>query len=692
MSYTPKHLTEDELINHLPETIGQVSLNYDYYPGKDLYSDGAIEDELLNIVKNASRVEYQSIIEQKKSWPILYHLSHIRGNIVDFLPITKEDKVLEIGSGCGAITDTLSRKAGSVTCVDLSAKRSMVNAYRNQDRDNINIYVGNFNDIEPHLDTDYDYVCFIGVFEYGSSYIKTKTPYEDFLKIALKHAKNNGRVVIAIENKFGLKYWAGCKEDHVGDYFSSLEGYPKGGSARTFTRDGLENIFEACGVNDYSFYYPYPDYKLPTCIYSDKRLPSKGELTENIRNLDRDRLLLFNESLVFDQIIDEGQFPLFSNSYIAVIGPAIDLKYIKYSNDRSEKYAISTSINSKDVVKKALNGDSKEHLKKLERFYELLNKRYEGSGLRINKCSYDESTGEAHFDFEKGVTLEELMDEALFSGDKKRFNELFDKYYKLISYNNGVEVSDYDLIFANILVDGDDFVVIDYEWTVLKDIPAKELAYRALYCYILEDDRRNALNVDEVMALLDITPNEREYYQDKELEFQKSVTGNHESIGEIVATIGTHVFDAKKLADQKTKDILNDRIQVFYDEGTGYSEGNSRYIPDVYESPNHIVTDIEFNGNVKRLRIDPADYSCLVKINEMILNGENILSNKKSIQTNGKTITFGTYAFATQDPNIILILNDVLTKGENVLHVEFEVTPISSALAEDISASVKKLF
>ncbi len=692
MSYTTKYLTEDELLNHLPKTIGQVSLNYDYYPGKDLYSDGAIEDELLNIVKNSSKVEYQSIIEQKKSWPILYHLSSLRGNIVDFLPITENDKVLEIGSGCGAITDTLSQKAGSVTCVDLSAKRSMVNAYRNQDRDNINIYVGNFNDIEPHLDTDYDYVCFIGVFEYGSSYIQSKTPYEDFLKIALKHAKNNGRVVIAIENKFGLKYWAGCKEDHNGEYFASLEGYPKGGSARTFTKDGLEEIFKTCNVTDYSFYYPYPDYKLPSCIYSDERLPRTGELTENIRNLDRDRLLLFNENLVYDQIIAEKQFPLFSNSYMAVLGPKIDVKYIKYSNDRCQKFAISTKITAKDVVKCALNEESVGHLKKLERYYELLSKRYEGSGLRINKCSFNEATGEAHFDFEKGVTLEELMDRALFSGDNEQFNKLFDKYYKLISYNNGVEVSDYDLIFANILVDGDDFVVIDYEWTLLKDIPAKELAFRALYCYILEDDRRNALNVDEIMAKLDITPNEREYYQDKELEFQKGVTGNHESIGEIVATIGTHSFDAKKLADQKMKDILNDRIQIYYDEGMGYSESNSRYIPDVYVTPNHIETDIEFDGNVKELRIDPADYSALVKINELILNGENVLNSKKLIQTNGKMIIYGTYAFETQDPNIIIRLNEVLTRGENTLHISMEVTPISIDLAKDISSSVKKLF
>ena len=65
--------------------------------------------------------------------------------------MTSGDKVLEVGSGCGAITGALARKAGSVTCVDLSKKRSMINAYRHSDYDNITIHVGNFPDISSTL-------------------------------------------------------------------------------------------------------------------------------------------------------------------------------------------------------------------------------------------------------------------------------------------------------------------------------------------------------------------------------------------------------------------------------------------------------------------------------------------------------------------------------------------------------------
>ena len=693
MAYTPIRLSEEELLERLPKNIGQVSLNYDYYPGEDLYSDGEIEDRLLDIVKNSSRVEYQGIIEKSKSWPILYHLSPLRGNIVDFLPIGPNDKVLEIGSGCGAITDTLSQKAGSVTCVDLSAKRSQINAYRNRDRDNITIYVGNFTEIEPHLDNDFDYVLLIGVFEYGASYIPSKTPYKDFLNIILKHVKQGGRCAIAIENKFGLKYWAGCKEDHNGEYFSSLEGYPRGGSARTFTRVGLEKIFESCNVKDYSFYYPYPDYKLPHTVYSDRKLPAKGELTDNLRNLDRDRMMLFNESYVYDSILEDGQFPLFSNSYMVVIGPSIDVSYAKFSNDRSYEYSISTTITSKGVVKRALNDEAKKHIYKLKEYSDLLIRRYEGSRLKVNPCTLSEDGLEASFPFEKGCSLEELMDEALFGNNQERFNELFDKYYQLISYNNNVDITDYDLIFSNILVDGDNWTLIDYEWSQLKQLDSREVAFRAVYCYLLEDERRNKLlNVDNVLAKLNISNNEAEYYREKEYEFQKNVTGRHESIGEIRATIGTYALDAEKLADDALKRIIDERIKLYYDRGNGFSEEDSEYIPDVYVEKNHVQCDINFDGNLKNLRIDPADLKCLVRINELVLNGNNVLKNKKFIESNGKTINYGTYAFNTMDPNLILRLNEVLMRGENVLHLDMEVTPASEEMLTDISNSVKKLF
>lgn len=692
----PVHLTQEEVLNTLPERIGNVILDYSHYPGKDLYSDGGIEDELLSIVKEASPVEYPDIIEKRGSWPVMYHLSPLRANIVDWLPINKSHKVLEIGSGCGAITDKLSEKAGKVTCVDLSAKRSHINAYRNQNRDNITIHVGNFKDIEPELPRDYDYICLIGVFEYGQSYIPSDTPYEDFLKIVLSHVKDDGRIVIAIENKLGLKYFAGCKEDHLGTYFSGLEGYPDGGSARTFSRPGLEKIMKNCGIKNYSFYYPYPDYKFPTMIYSDKRLPYQGELTNNIRNFDRDRMMLFNEKYVFDGVIEDGLFDVFSNSYAIVIGKEPEVVYAKYSNDRAEEYVLLTMILEKGeekVIRKIpLSEKAKEHVIAMKHSYELLLDRYKGSELRINPCILAEDESYAEFPFEKGILLSQLLDECLEKDDMERFYQLFDRYLELISYGEDSNVTDYDLIFGNILVDGDTYTVIDYEWTREERISSKEIAFRAVYCYILEEEKRNKLNLNYIIEKLGVTQEEAKEYREKELRFQKQVTGKRKSMGEIRASIGTYLIDTKALTEEYLKEILDKRIQVYLDYGTGFSEADSRYIPDVYSDESTIEAEIPFDGNVKALRIDPADRPCMVKVEELLLNGVRVSLNKKNFFTNGKNIRNGTFVFATADPNMTLQVSALPMKGDNSLSVKLRVSFLAMEIAEDVSEGVRRIF
>ena len=300
----------------MTEQIGKVTVNYQYYEGQDFYSDGDVEDEILQIVKEHQEEEYNQIIAERKSWPILYHLSHIRGNILQSMPIGKEDEVLEIGAGCGAITGTLARKAKHVTCIDLSKRRSLINAYRNQKCDNIEIMVGNFQVIEPNLPKQYDCITLIGVLEYGASYIQSEDSYYEFLNIIKKHLKPNGRIYIAIENKLGMKYWAGCQEDHVGGFFKGVEGYHDVKGVCTFGRKELEALIGRAGYKDMTFYYPYPDYKFPMAIYSDDYLPKKGELSRNNLNFDREKIYMFDESKVFDQVLEEGMFPFFSNSFL----------------------------------------------------------------------------------------------------------------------------------------------------------------------------------------------------------------------------------------------------------------------------------------------------------------------------------------------------------------------------------------
>ena len=301
------------------EKIGQVILDDTLYPGKDLYTDGAIEDEMLEIARNYREKQWNGVIAERASWPILYHFSHIRENILSWIPFTGEENVLEIGSGCGAVTGALCKKAKKVTCIELSRKRSQINAWRHRDCDNLKILMGNFQEVEKTLTEKYDYITLIGVFEYSQGYIGTAQPYVEMLRRIARHLAPGGRIVIAIENRLCLKDWAGCTEDHVGKYFEGLENYPDTRSVRTFSRKELSDIIDQAGEFKTTFYYPYPDYKFPMTIYSDKRLPNKGELRDNFCNFDRNRIQLFNEGKVYDSLTDAGLFQEFSNSFLVIV-------------------------------------------------------------------------------------------------------------------------------------------------------------------------------------------------------------------------------------------------------------------------------------------------------------------------------------------------------------------------------------
>ena len=302
----------------MEEHIGKVRLNFKFYDGKDLYSDGNdIEDEILDIVKTNPKSEYNNIIFEKSKWALLYHLSELRQNIIDWIPISKNDNVLEIGSGCGALTECIAKKANSVTCVELSRKRSLINAYRHKDYDNIEIIVGNLQKIK--FDKKYDIITLIGVFEYAESFIEGNNPYITFLQSIYDKLNDKGRIVIAIENRIGMKYWAGCKEDHVGKYFEGITGYRSNKDVKTFSKYELEDLFRSAEISDFKFYYPYPDYKFMHTIYSDEHYPSVNSLCDNFRNYDQTRLNLFDETAAFNGIIRSNLFDEFSNSFLIII-------------------------------------------------------------------------------------------------------------------------------------------------------------------------------------------------------------------------------------------------------------------------------------------------------------------------------------------------------------------------------------
>ncbi|MCR4843271.1 MAG: class I SAM-dependent methyltransferase [Eubacterium sp.] len=296
----------------MEEYVNKVKLNLDIYTGDDAYSDGDIEDEILSIVQSEEDLEEH--LTHDNRWAVLYHLSTIRHNLLEWYDFDPEASLLEIGSGCGAMSGLFARKCRQVTGVELSKRRSLINANRNRDCDNLEIRVGNFRDME--FTEQYDYVTLIGVLEYSPGYVGGDAPFGTMLKKAHSLLKPGGVLITAIENKFGLKYWAGASEDHTGRAFDGIEGYPGVDFVRTFSRSELEKLMVDAGFEHNEFYYPYPDYKMPREVYSQDYLPAPGSITTPAPAYDRERYQVFDEVRVMNELLREGMFPFFSNSFL----------------------------------------------------------------------------------------------------------------------------------------------------------------------------------------------------------------------------------------------------------------------------------------------------------------------------------------------------------------------------------------
>lgn len=284
----------------------------DHATGTEEYSDGEVEEELLSIVSSGKDLE--EAIREDRRWAVLYHLDQRRRNLLEWYPFDSESSLLEIGAGCGALTGLFCEKVRSVTAVELSARRAKIIATRYQNTKNLSVIAGNIGDLPPLA--GFDYVTLIGVLEYAGKYRRSPHPYLDLLKLVGSALKDGGTLILAIENRLGLKYWAGAPEDHSGELFQGLEGYPGEDGFRTFGREELSALLNSAGFKDLEFYYPHPDYKIPERIYSDRSLPSLGELGGMSPNYDQERFALFDEGLAYDGLLTNGAFSLMANSFL----------------------------------------------------------------------------------------------------------------------------------------------------------------------------------------------------------------------------------------------------------------------------------------------------------------------------------------------------------------------------------------
>lgn len=218
-------------------------------------------------------------------------LSAQRENLLEWFDFKKDASLLQVGAGYGAMTGLFLKRTAHVTVLDESMEALEVVAARYPGEPRVQCV----RDSLPRFargqmqsgSRGYDYVTLVGTL---------KESHEEQIRAAKGLLCPGGTLIVAACNSFGMKYIAGAEKEQY-----------------NITRNELAQL-----LSGGSWYYPMPDYRLPSTIYSEKYLPKIGDLTGVLAVYDYPKYLLMDVGAAFDMVCEDGQFENFANSFLVM--------------------------------------------------------------------------------------------------------------------------------------------------------------------------------------------------------------------------------------------------------------------------------------------------------------------------------------------------------------------------------------
>ncbi len=544
-----------------------LKFNLDYYQneGEEV---SKIEEEIIQTYIKQKEENEEDILKKDNRLEVVEALSEIRKNIINWYPFIPNATILEIGGNLGEITQELCQKARRVVTIEENKIKAEAIAKRHQDKENLEIIVGKIQDI-PQKET-FDYIVINGKLEYAPFMIQSDQPFTEFLKIAVSYLKEDGKLLIATDNKFGIRYWNG-KKDLDGTYeYRNLGTRRNQTQPQLFTKKSLEEMLTKVNIPYQKFYYIFPDYKMPNLIYSEEYEISKEDISRNFTCYQENELVSFVENDVLRELMKEDSklINFYANSFFIEASKKeikTDIKYVSYTNYRKKEYQIMTMIKKDTVEKRAVSpkaqahiDNMKQHIEKLKLYQiktlEKSQRDYLQSEFIKNAKRYDVFMDECHqIDqalkamtpyieklYENAITYDQIQKEEL-KNSLKECDENILKKFKYLEYGF------MDFIPKNIFYKEGELYAFDQEW-MEKYIPVEHILYRA----IINSNLYTRFS-DEILKRLNLIEN-RDLFNKIEGEFGAKV---------IDTTILEKVFNRKtKNRNDLLKEIEEQKEQM----------------------------------------------------------------------------------------------------------------------------------
>lgn len=390
--------------------------------------------------------------------------------------------------------------------------------------------------------------------------------------------------------------------------------------------------------------------------------------------------------------------------------------YSKFSNERSPEFAIQTNIIKQDdnqyrVMKVAMSEEAKKHIQKMLLWKEKLTDLFKGTILEPCHCKIEDD--KAIFKYIRGKTLEQILDEYLMRGEFEFIFELIERYFSLcrccakksfiktdelkkifgnVEFSEDTKccsVSNVDMIFSNIIESNGKWYLIDYEWCFDFPVPLEYILYRAIHYYVNTKEEREILIKKGIFDLLEEKERYLSQFERMEKNFQKYIEGDVVSCSALYEKMGARTHNVQYLIEVSPSDYKGRNLEIYIDKGEGFSQDTMILLDAEKLENDEYRLIVPVDDKVKQVRIDPANYRCIVRLLEMTGHYENEINNPlySFMNHNGLETEEHEYVFDTADPWFWLNISDRSIKW---IEMRYRLKPIGDDAAVSMEILYKK--
>lgn len=301
-------------------------------------------------IQNHATYDFCNILSNDERLEVAEYLSELSNGLFGWYPFNVESTILQVGSWFGAFTEMLSFRCKKVTVIEPDPYRAYMTKKRLKDITNVRVINKNIIDYCKDCNEKFGYILF--AVDESVDIIPDVDAYTDILRALKRTLNNSGKLLFAVPNRFGIKYFCGVPDPNTKLPFDGMTEHNS--KLYRFDRKELLDFMKSFEFTNIKLYYPMPDHHLTQLIYTDERRPDSAMLERLHIYAGYKTQRVLDEWILSGRLTENNVMYYFSNSFLLEAGntPCSDVIYSALSVERDRSRAFATNIYNNNIVEK----------------------------------------------------------------------------------------------------------------------------------------------------------------------------------------------------------------------------------------------------------------------------------------------------------------------------------------------------